>query len=180
MSNANITKRIMADAVKRQMAERPLSKISVGDIVEECGLNRNSFYYHFKDKYDLVNWIFYTDFVAKVDRSELNSYWKLIERMCCFLYEDKAFYINALSETGQNSFTEYFSGFIETAVRARIDHTFEDEEFKKFYASFFIDAFISCISRWLREGAEISPEKLVEFMKKATVETEVQKLWDIE
>lgn len=58
MPSPGITKRLLAEAMKTFMQERPLTKISVGDLVDECGLNRNSFYYHFKDKYDLVNWIF--------------------------------------------------------------------------------------------------------------------------
>ena len=61
-----ITKRVLADSIRKLMEQRPLAKISVGDIVEECGLNRNSFYYHFKDKYDLVNWIFYTDVILSL------------------------------------------------------------------------------------------------------------------
>lgn len=44
--------------MKKLMEKKPFSKISVGDICEDCGMNRKSFYYHFRDKYDLVNWIF--------------------------------------------------------------------------------------------------------------------------
>ena len=44
--------------MKKLMKEKPFAKISVIDICEGCGMNRKSFYYHFKDKYDLVNWNF--------------------------------------------------------------------------------------------------------------------------
>ena len=63
MAYSNITKTMMADAMKELMSEKPFAKISVGDICERCGMNRKSFYYHFKDKYDLVNWIFQTEFL---------------------------------------------------------------------------------------------------------------------
>ena len=46
------------EALKGLMAEMPFEKINVSQICERCGMNRKSFYYHFKDKYDLVNWIF--------------------------------------------------------------------------------------------------------------------------
>ena len=55
MPDANITKSALASSMKRLMKEKPFTKISVIDICEGCGMNRKSFYYHFKDKYDLVN-----------------------------------------------------------------------------------------------------------------------------
>lgn len=57
MADSNITKRALAAALKELMEQKPFSKINVADICEKCGMNRKSFYYHFKDKYDLVNWI---------------------------------------------------------------------------------------------------------------------------
>ena len=43
--------------MKELMKRKSLEKITVSDIVQNCGLNRQTFYYHFQDKYDLVNWI---------------------------------------------------------------------------------------------------------------------------
>ena len=48
----------LADALKRCMKRAPLEKVTVGEIAEECGTSRQTFYRHFKDKYDLVNWYF--------------------------------------------------------------------------------------------------------------------------
>ena len=62
MADSNITKRALAAALKELMEQKPFSKINVAEICEKCGMNRKSFYYHFKDKYDLVNWIFDMDF----------------------------------------------------------------------------------------------------------------------
>ena len=53
MPDSNITKKALAMAMKELMEQIPFSKISVSDICEKCGMNRKSFYYHFKDKYDL-------------------------------------------------------------------------------------------------------------------------------
>ena len=58
MADSNVTKRALAEGLKQLMERRPFAKISVGDICESCNMNRKSFYYHFRDKYDLVNWIF--------------------------------------------------------------------------------------------------------------------------
>ena len=64
MADSNITKKALASALKDLMSRTPYAKISVSDICELCEMNRKSFYYHFKDKEDLVNWIFDVEFVA--------------------------------------------------------------------------------------------------------------------
>ncbi|MEG1932709.1 MAG: TetR family transcriptional regulator, partial [Pygmaiobacter sp.] len=58
MADSAHTKRVLGDSLKELMQKKPLAKISVGDITAHCGINRQTFYYHFKDKYDLVNWIY--------------------------------------------------------------------------------------------------------------------------
>ena len=63
MAESNITKNALADALKSLMREKNFDKISVLDICEKCNMNRKSFYYHFRDKYDLLNWIFYIGFM---------------------------------------------------------------------------------------------------------------------
>ena len=66
MADSNITKKALATALKDLMSEMSFEKITISDICEKCDMNRKSFYYHFKDKYDLVNWIFDTEFMAVV------------------------------------------------------------------------------------------------------------------
>lgn len=166
MPSPGITKTILADAIKQLMAKEPLSKISVGEIVDYCHLNRNSFYYHFKDKYDLVNWIFYTELTEEMTNSPALDSWGVLEQICCFFYRDQVFYANALSVTGQNSFSEYFMELMKSVLRETAEELFEADEDRDFYALFLADAFIVTLSRWLMEGAKTPPEKLALMMKK--------------
>lgn len=172
MSSSKITKGILGEAMKTLMKEKPFAKISVGDIVEKCDLNRNSFYYHFKDKYDLVNWIFYVDIVSALNKETIteDSVLFLVEEICNFFYRDKEFYKNAFSVTGQNSFTEYYVELIKELIKTHSEETcLEDEEYQEFYTSFLADAFVAYTTRWLREGAKIPPDKLAQMIKKATI-----------
>ncbi len=171
MPNPGITKRILGEAIKTLMSEKPLAKISVGDIVEYCGINRNSFYYHFKDKYDLVNWIFYIELASQISQEEVfsGSGWDVLESLCTFLYKDKEFYANALSVKGQNSFSEYFTEMMGTVVEVRTRDLFDTDEYQQFFINFCVDAVLAAISRWLSEGAPFPPDKMIDMMKAAAM-----------
>ena len=50
------TKRALEASLKHLLLQKPLKKITINDIAEDCGISRMTFYYHFKDIYDLVEW----------------------------------------------------------------------------------------------------------------------------
>ncbi len=181
MTKPEITKRILADGLKTLMTKYPLAKISVSDIVEECELNRNTFYYHFKDKFDLVNWIFYSELAKKISEDKLinSSKWLFIERICAYLYDNKVFYVNALSFSGQNSFAEYYLSLLKTIFNNTVDdepeHDYEDE-----YLSFFLEALVNTTLIWLKDGAKIPPDEFIEKIKQAAAGIAKQILEEVE
>ena len=61
MANSNITKKALAQSLKELGSTKILDKITVADITNHCGVNRQTFYYHFNDKYELLNWIYTED-----------------------------------------------------------------------------------------------------------------------
>jgi len=58
---AEITKMWIADKMREIMKHKPIDKIRVTEICKAADIERPTFYYHFKDKYDLVAWMFCTD-----------------------------------------------------------------------------------------------------------------------
>ena len=65
---ASFTRKAIMDSCLRLLEERPVDKITVKDIVEDCGINRNTFYYHFHDKYHLIAWIFMQMYETKKNK----------------------------------------------------------------------------------------------------------------
>lgn len=111
MAGSHITKLALASAMQRLMTEQPFERISVSDICTACGMSRKSFYYHFRDKYDLVGWIFEAEFVEPNRERSFSSSWEFFDALCSYFYANRAFYVNAFAMRGQNSFAEYFSEF---------------------------------------------------------------------
>ena len=164
MPSTGVTPRILADSLKQLMAGNSFDKISVAEIVEYSGLNRNSFYYHFRDKYDLVNWVFQTEFLDRIKIGAEDSSWEFIEQICNYFYENRIFYINALSVKGQNSFSDYFSAKFYEMLAPRFAAMLGDRKNKDLYANLFADAFLAIILRWLKDGAKIAPDDFMQLL----------------
>lgn len=162
MADSNITKNALAVSMKKLMEKKPFSKISVGDICEDCGMNRKSFYYHFRDKYDLVNWIFYVDFIERMEWSSCRNEWDMLEALCSRFYRERLFYQNALQVEGQNSFREYFCGMLRPVLILLTQNLVEEGRKKEFYIAFLCEGVLGELVYWLREGSKITPEEFVE------------------
>lgn len=167
MSDSNITKRALAQSLKQLMETQPIEKISVGSICSQCGLSRKSFYYHFKDKYELINWIYYTEFVEKVMEKQFDSSWSLFEEMCNYFYENRDFYNKTFRVESQNSFSEYFFSLIFSIMKAHLADLFDDEPSVDPYAEFFTDALVCVIKKWLSRKDSMLPDEFCRFVRKA-------------
>ena len=55
MSNSDFTKFMIARGRKQLLETKSFTDITIGDIARHCKMSRNTFYYHFKDKYDVIN-----------------------------------------------------------------------------------------------------------------------------
>ncbi len=114
---AERTKIWIADTMKKIMAKKPIEKIRVTEICREAEIERPTFYYHFKDKYDLIAWIFFHD-AFKTDIISIESAAKSMEQM----RKDYIFYKRAYEDTSQNPLwqymLEYFAGrYSQEAMR---------------------------------------------------------------
>lgn len=152
MSDSNMTKNALAASMKKLMKQRPFEKISVSDICNDCGINRKSFYYHFRDKYDLVNWIFYVGFVSEVDLNSYDSGWELMKDMLEYFWRERDFYRAALKIEGQNSFKEYLMETAKPMEEFFLQDILPHNENDQFYIDFITDALLASLVRWLENG----------------------------
>ncbi len=100
------TKLWLADAMKRLMSRKSLDKIRVTEICQEAEMGRPAFYYHFKDKYDLVAWIFLHS-VWETDVISLASAAAHMKQM----RNDYLFYKRAFEDSSQNALWQYIHAY---------------------------------------------------------------------
>jgi len=165
MAASNITKKALASSLKELMTTTPFEKISITQICTSCGMNRKSFYYHFKDKYDLLNWIFDTDFASyKWDNAVSFSYndrKEFLEDIYNQFFKNRGFYRKALKIEGQNSFYDHLRERIYPFLKKRIAFAFNNENVDEFYIDFFTDAVFGTIVRWLTDKDPMTPSQLL-------------------
>ena len=165
MAASNITKKALASALKILMQEMPFSKISVRLICEKCNMNRKSFYYHFKDKYDLVNWIFETEYASTKTADKEDSSWDKLEGVCCYFFDNKDFYKQVFKIDGQNSFTEYCRELMMPLLHEKITCIISDDVIPDFYVNLFADLILCSVKRWLLKKTPLPPKIFISLIK---------------
>ena len=157
----NATKLALEESLKHLLLKKPLDKITINDLTTDCGISRMTFYYHFKDKYDLINWIFYTEFVSNIHLEEYKDALQLLEDICDYLYQERDFYRVALKMEGQNSFQEYFSEVMDPYLKYLADQIMGAGKEEAFFLRFFGDAFLMAIIRWVMDENIMQPREFV-------------------
>lgn len=140
-------KKMFAAALKEIMKHKPLSKITVNDLVSECGVNRKTFYYHFADIYDLLKWMLEEEavevvkhFALVVNTEDAVSF--AIDYVTANHHILSCAY-DTMGRTGMRRF--FHSDFIDV-ISAVISHSEEqeglhvDEQYKRFLADFYTEA----------------------------------------
>lgn len=170
MSDSVITKKALAASIKELMAKKSLQKISVADIVNNCGLNRQTFYYHFKDKYDLVNWIYYMEVISPITENRTYEDWSGgIYDILSIMKRDKAFYENALNVSGQNAFQEYLFDVTKELMLQVVEEIAKDKHIdikdKEFISEFCTYGLVGIIIKWAKMGMVESPEHIYQHIQ---------------
>ena len=180
MAESLTTKKELAKAIKKLAKEKPIDKISIGEICSECNLNRKSFYYHFKDKFDLINWIFDTEFLSTAARKVPTHKWQGIEELCSYLYENKCFYKKAIRLNDANSFGNHLKRILEPLIKMRLQEISKTDAISKSQLEFYTDAFIFTIARWLLSSECLPPDEFMAELKSCIYMTAIDTLKEFE
>lgn len=170
MSDSMITKKALAYSLKNMIKKKSFDRITISDIVNDCGLNRQTFYYHFKDKYDLLNWIYYNEAIAVFKDGLAFDNWN--QKVCALLSrmkEEEDFYCTTLKKVHDSEFRNYLFSSVNSLFKDIIEHLaadFEDNAFKKDFAAEFISyGVVGMIVAWAQRGMEQSPEIIARSIK---------------
>lgn len=117
MASSLITKKRIAKAFRDLLATREFDKISIVDIMESAGIRRQTFYNHFLDKYELLDWIFENDLTEYITNNlDFISGQKLLQELFFYFEQERDFYIQLFDIQGQNNFYDHFISYCRLLV----------------------------------------------------------------
>lgn len=161
------TKYMFADAILDIITKKDLSKIRIKDLCEYCGTDRQTFYYHFKDKYDLVAWIYENDLKFSF-ASYSNQFSKEQTKHLLHLIKEKHyFYRKCFEDMNQNSLFSYMRKANCRVTEDIIKHTYQLSELsdKQLYTiNYHSYAWVCCLSEWLANKCIPEPEIFVNYI----------------
>lgn len=163
----NTTKMAISYAFKELLLEKPYNKITVNDISERCGINRQTFYYHFLDIPNMVEWICNDD-VSKVINFDITyenwqeSFLLIFE----LLEKDKAFIMNIYHHVSH----EILTNFLHQATYRMLMQVLEEKSSnikvsqteRVFIANFYKYGFVGLVLDWVNHDMQEDPHLIIE------------------
>ncbi len=175
MQQKKEVKILLADSLKELALEKPIEKITIKEITDRAGVIRVTFYNHFQDKYELLEWIIRDEIVESVRMLLWND--MTVEAMT-FMFnsvlKNKDFYSRAVRLEGQNSFDSIVRKcFTEVIVDYLKEHATNKK--KKYewltperVGEFYSQALAYVLISWIKSGMHELPEQMVEMYQYIT------------
>lgn len=159
---SQMTKRALVASLKDLLAEKPLDKITVTDLTEHCGVNRMTFYYHFKDIYDLVEWACIESATRALAGQKTYDTWQQgFLQILQALQKDKVFVTKVYHSISREHIENYlyrltYDLMIGVVEEKAAGMTVRPED-KEFIANFYKYAFVGLTLEWVRTGMKDDP-----------------------
>ncbi len=154
---ANLTERAIKASVLKLLNEKPVNQITIKDIVEDCGINRNSFYYHFRDLPSLIEEMVLEQAELIIEQfPSINSLEECIDAAVSFAMSNRKAVMHIYNSVSRDVYEQYLWRVCEYTVTKYIDGVLGDTKINEFDREVLIDFYkCACFGKildWQREG----------------------------
>jgi len=162
-----ITKKALAASLKNLLRLRTLDKITVVDVARDCEVNRQTFYYHFHDIYDLLEWTFLHEATRALGADKTYETWQQgFLNIFGYILDNKALIGNIYHSAGREQLVQYLyhetHHLLMDVVRKKAEGLPVHEDEMTFIAQFYKYAFVGILLEWIRAGMMQKPVDIVE------------------
>lgn len=161
------TKKALAESLKNLLLQKPLNKITISDIADDCGINRMTFYYHFKDIYDLVEWTCAEEAAQAMEGKKTYDTWQEgFLNIFSAVQANKPLIMNVYRCVSRERIEQYLNPLIHALILGVVEEKSAEipvsEADKRFIANFYEYAFIGVMLEWIDNNMREEPSVLVE------------------
>ena len=180
---AQTTKKAFATSLKKLLSQKPLDKIKITDITEDCEVNRQTFYYHFKDIYDLLEWVYTNEATRALgDKKTYDTWQEGFYEIFEYILENKRFVINTYNSVSREYLERYLYNETYYLLLGVVEEKSKDmsvrEKDKSFIADFYKFAFVGLVIDWIRKGMMEEPKDIIKRLNtliSGNIETALQR-----
>ena len=164
---SQMTKRALVASLKELLAEKPLDKITVTDLTEHCGVNRMTFYYHFKDIYDLVEWACIENATRALAGQKTYDTWQQgFLQIFEAVQANRPFIMNVYRSVSREHVESYLYKLTYDLLIGVVEERARDlsvrECDREFIAHFYKYAFVGIMLDWIRDDMRADPKEIVD------------------
>lgn len=164
---SQVTKRALAQSLKKLLLKKPLSKITIRDITQDCGINRMTFYYHFKDIYDLVEWVFVEDAKTALEEKKTHDTWQQgLLQIFEVVRENKPFLMNVYNcvhqEQLENFIKPLVDGLVMEIIGEEIGEMSVPQMDQAFIARVYSYILVGITLDWIKDDLKEDPSRIVD------------------
>lgn len=154
---ANMTKYALEASLKKLLLQKPLDKITINDLTEDCGISRMAFYYHFKDIYDLVEWACLEDASRALQGKKTYDSWQEgLAQIFEAVLENKPFIENVYHCVSREQIENYLFKLTYDLIIGVVEEKSAgkkiSQEDKVFIAEFYKYGFVGIMLDWIKQG----------------------------
>lgn len=160
------------------MAKMPLNKITVRHLIEDCDLNRKTFYYHFCDIYDLLHWTLNEEAVEIVKHFDLmDDYEDAIIFVMDYVEQNEHILNCALDSLGRDYLKQFFFNDFTDTIRTlvlNVENLLDcnlDEPFRDFLCNFYTEALAGVLYDWIRYREKRDRKTTIEYISLIMMES---------
>lgn len=160
---------LLAESFKQLVLEKPVEKITIKEITDRAGVIRVTFYNHFQDKYELLEWICQEEVVNPIRVLLWNNMQReALTFIFTSILKNKEFYRHVAKLEGQNSFESIVRNCIVGVIVDYIDEHAEKENSRytwltsQWIAQFYAQNMTFVLISWIRDGMRVPPADMVD------------------
>lgn len=164
-------KRMIADSFKKIMQRKSFSKITVREIIDDCGINRKTFYYHFEDMYSLLKWTLEQEAIEIVRQYDLLvEHEEALRFVMDYIEKNDAILNNIYHSVGKGELKRFFYADFIGITRSIIDRVEKSERltvsesYKAFVERFYTEALAGILQEWITDPSVRNREEMIRYI----------------